>query len=264
MTEVEIPDIVCKSCRQPVVEGAKKCDTCGSFQDWRRHLPWLVNVTSLVGGVILAVPVVFGAWKWAFFTPPVDTKLVTIDLTDGALIAQVLNRGTEFALLDGDLTCKEDHAGPNGLNLTVVSQGNQKIISPPQSVVTLRWDIWNVYVDGGRSDPLEEQNIENVLSGLLDDFPSDTGFHHIFPEQEMRELRNSVSDGPFAPMYKKFRYYLVLAARLKLASNRERPDQFEFNCQFDVENGTENPPMPEFYLAFSPYSYSLTSDFKLD
>lgn len=243
----------CKECLEPIVKGASICPTCGSFQDHRRRYTWTLPVVSLLLAFALGIPTIVDIWKLMFYTPRSMISIVSMDYVNQAISADTVNLGDVPGVVGEQIQCSETFNGDGRLSLIIV--GKKRVVVFPVKTQDVEWNTWNAYVSpASATDPTPEQ-ISAEVDALLAKYPTDPTDPNA--TSESADLANSLSQGPFAPMYDKFRYYLVLAGRVQLQSQRTLPDEFDFACNFDVSDGPASPYQTSFNLSFGPGFYSL-------
>jgi hypothetical protein len=94
----EPPQTLCRECRNPIPEGARKCTKCASYQDGRRYVfAW----SGLIGAVLAIAPLWSGAVSlWKLVSPqPAEVRLMLGSCTPESVVAYVSNLGGSSAML---------------------------------------------------------------------------------------------------------------------------------------------------------------------
>lgn len=93
------PECVCAQCRGSIPCGAKLCQHCKSYQDWRRWFSLPTSVLALLTALISVVGLVVPPLKTAFHTPRSDAYLSMPSLDGTTLRVVAVNRGDAPASL---------------------------------------------------------------------------------------------------------------------------------------------------------------------
>ncbi len=89
---------ICRDCRSPMNEGAAKCTSCGSFQNWRRHFTFTATVVSFfLGGVATAGIIIDPVKEW--LTPLTDVSVERVGVTAKGYTVIVHNKGRATAVI---------------------------------------------------------------------------------------------------------------------------------------------------------------------
>jgi len=79
-------ELACLTCKEPIREGAKKCKTCDSYQDWRRHL----QISSSVLALLVALVSVLS------FAAPIAADLMQEDGSKATISLQTVQGGNVY------------------------------------------------------------------------------------------------------------------------------------------------------------------------
>ncbi|WP_404925706.1 hypothetical protein [Mesorhizobium sp. ORM16] len=111
MTEQDQPTTkLCLMCCTPIPARARKCTTCGEFQDWRRLIPWgnstLALLTALISVTTVAVvPLGKVVAGWSVDRDDARVTGVMTEMTTNSATVAFLNTGTARSFVDTGLTC---------------------------------------------------------------------------------------------------------------------------------------------------------------
>lgn len=90
--------LLCRECRNPLPEGARKCTNCSSYQDWRR---FVFTWSGLFTAMLALVPLWSGAyslWKLAF-PRPADVRISIAACKPDRVLTYLNNSGETAAML---------------------------------------------------------------------------------------------------------------------------------------------------------------------
>lgn len=83
----------CNECALPIPVSAKKCSTCGAYQDWRRALPFSTTVLALVVALISVLTAAAPVLKQTFTAPHGRLIVALVSIERNLIKATVSNSG---------------------------------------------------------------------------------------------------------------------------------------------------------------------------
>jgi hypothetical protein len=119
----------CRTCREPIRPGARKCTKCDSFQDWRRFLTLSTSALALVIALI-SVTSALGPGIVRLFAGERSALTVSyIAPVDGGILLLASNPGTRPAVVHGVSLVSR----PDFIDFEIKPAGTTLVINPGQT-----------------------------------------------------------------------------------------------------------------------------------
>lgn len=125
--------IACRTCREPIRRGARKCVRCDSFQDWRRFMSVSTSALALLIALISVVSATGPGIKRLMIGDRSDLRFSYLATVDEGMIFLVSNSGTRPGVVVGAGTGRPDFINlrlraDNGRRYHIIQAGEVKSI----------------------------------------------------------------------------------------------------------------------------------------